>query len=100
MGKKLFVGNLAFSVTDSTLEQIFSENGKVESAKVITDRDSGRSKGFGFVEMSSDEEAQAAIKAVDGQDRDGRALKVSEAKPQVKSDRPRFGGNKSYGQRY
>lgn len=100
MGKKLFVGNLAFSITDSTLQSIFSEVGTVESAKVIVDRDTGRSKGFGFVEMSSDDEASESIKQLDGQEYDGRALKVSEAKPQApRSDRGGFGGGRSGGNR-
>jgi len=81
MGKNLYVGNLSYEVNDSTLEQLFGEHGTVESAKVIMDRDSGRSKGFGFVEMSSDEEAQAAIAALDGKENGGRNLKVNEAKP-------------------
>ena len=81
MGKNLYVGNLSYGVTDETLEGLFGEHGTVESAKVIMDRDSGRSKGFGFVEMSNDEEAQAAIDALDGMDHEGRTIKVNEAKP-------------------
>ena len=81
MGKKLYVGNLSYDVDSSTLEQLFSAHGTVDSAQVITDRDSGRSKGFGFVEMSSDSEAQAAIDALNGKDHGGRALTVNEAKP-------------------
>jgi len=81
MGKKLYVGNLPFSTTEETLTNTFSECGTVESAKVITDRDTGRSKGFGFVEMSSDEEAQSAIEKYDGQDFDGRNIRVNEARP-------------------
>lgn len=81
MGRKLYVGNLGYSVTGTDLEQMFAAHGTVESAQVITDRDSGRSKGFGFVEMSSDAEAQAAIAALNGQEHDGRALTVNEAKP-------------------
>lgn len=88
MGKKLFIGNLAFSVTDSALESAFSAQGTVQSAKIITDRDTGRSKGFGFVEMSTDSEAANAIAQMNGADLDGRALTVSEAKPQA----PRTGG--------
>jgi RNA recognition motif-containing protein len=83
MGKKLYVGNLSYSVTDTDLEQLFSAHGQVESAQVITDRETGRSKGFGFVEMSSSEEAQAAITALNGQQHDGRALTVNEAKPKT-----------------
>ena len=90
MGKKLYVGNLSYDVDSSQLEQLFSAHGTVESAQVINDRDTGRSKGFGFVEMSSDAEAQAAIAAVNGQDHGGRALTVNEAKP--REDRPRGGG--------
>ncbi len=81
MGKKLYVGNLSYNVSNQDLEQLFSAHGNVESAQVIMDRDSGRSKGFGFVEMSSNDEAQAAINALNGQQHDGRALTVNEAKP-------------------
>lgn len=81
MGKKLFVGNLPFSADDAALQHIFSQAGTVESAKVITDRDSGRSKGFGFVEMSSDAEAADAISKFHGADYDGRAMTVNEARP-------------------
>src|SRR5712691_4356001 len=81
MGKKLYVGNLAYSVTDSALEQLFAAHGTVQSAQVIMDRDTGRSKGFGFVEMNSDAEAQAAITALNGKEVDGRALTVNEARP-------------------
>ncbi len=81
MGNKLFVGNLSFSISDQNLMDAFSECGTVQSAKVITDRDSGRSKGFGFVEMSSDSEAQAAISRFNGADNSGRAMTVSIAKP-------------------
>jgi RNA recognition motif-containing protein len=81
MGKKLYVGNLSYQVDSSALEQLFSAHGTVESAQIITDRDTGQSKGFGFVEMSSDSEAQAAIAALNGQENGGRALTVNEAKP-------------------
>jgi RNA recognition motif-containing protein len=81
MGKKLYVGNLSYDVDSSALEQMFSAHGTVESAQVISDRDTGRSKGFGFVEMSSDAEAQAAIAAMNGQEHQGRALTVNEARP-------------------
>lgn len=94
MSAKLFVGSLAFSVDDAKLKAMFDEFGTVESAKVIMDRDSGRSKGFGFVEMSSEDEVQAAIKALDGKEIDGRAVVVNVAKPQV--DRPSFGGGRRY----
>lgn len=83
MGKKLYVGNLPFSITGSDLERMFSAHGNVDSAQVITDRDTGRSKGFGFVEMSSDAEAQAAIAALNGQQHEGRALTVNEARPKT-----------------
>jgi RNA recognition motif-containing protein len=92
MGKKLFVGNLPFSATDSSLEQIFAQAGTVESAKVITDRDTGRSKGFGFVEMSSEQEATDAISKFNGADYEGRAMTVSEAKPQAPRENRGFGG--------
>ena len=90
MGKKLYVGNLGYAVTDSDLTTLFEPHGTVESVQVIMDRDSGRSKGFGFVEMSSDQEAAAAISGMSGQMVDGRALTVNEAKP--KEARPRSGG--------
>ena len=88
MGKKLYVGNLPYSANDQILGETFAEFGTVESAKIIMDRDSGRSKGFGFVEMSSDAEAQAAISKLNGADWEGRAMNVSEAKPMA----PREGG--------
>jgi len=81
MSTRLFVGNLAYGVTSSELQRLFSEHGTVRSAEVISDRATGRSKGFGFVEMDSDEEAQAAITALAGKDFQGRALTVNEAKP-------------------
>ena len=81
MGKKLYVGNLTFGVTDTELEQMFAAHGTVQSAQVIMDRDTGRSKGFGFVEMGSDQEAQAAIAALNGKDVNGRTLTVNEARP-------------------
>ncbi|MCC7441277.1 MAG: RNA-binding protein [Bdellovibrionales bacterium] len=88
MGKKLYVGNLPFSITDQILGDTFAECGTVESSKIIMDRDTGRSKGFGFVEMSSDAEAQAAISKFNGAQLEGRAMNVSEAKPMA----PREGG--------
>ena len=94
MGKKLYVGNLAYAVTDSTLSQMFEVHGTVQSAQVIMDRDTGKSKGFGFVEMSSDAEAQAAIQALNGKEVEGRALTVNEAKP--REDRG-GGGRGGYG---
>jgi RNA recognition motif-containing protein len=90
MGSKLYVGNLSYNVTSSQLEELFSQHGTVQSAEVIQDRDTGRSKGFGFVQMGSDEEAQAAITSLNGQEHDGRALTVNEAKP--REERPRGGG--------
>jgi len=81
MGKKLYVGNLSYSVDSSELEQLFGAHGQVVSAQIINDRDTGRSKGFGFVEMSSDAEAQAAITALNGTQHEGRALTVNEARP-------------------
>jgi RNA recognition motif-containing protein len=83
MGKKLYVGNLSYGVDSSELEQLFGQHGTVVSAQIINDRDTGRSKGFGFVEMGSDEEAQAAIAALNGQQHGGRALTVNEARPRV-----------------
>ena len=83
MGKKLYVGNLAYGVTDSDLQQMFAAHGTVQSAQIIMDRDTGRSKGFGFVEMSSDQEAQAAIAALNGKQVEGRSLTVNEAKPKT-----------------
>ncbi len=81
MGRKLYVGNLTYGVTDGALEQMFAAHGTVESAQVIMDRDTGRSKGFGFVEMKTDQEAQAAITALNGKDMEGRSLTVNEARP-------------------
>ena len=95
MGKKLYVGNLPYSVDDSTLEGRFAEFGAVTSAKVITDRETGRSKGFGFVEMESDDDAMAAIEKLNGTSMDGRAINVSEARPQA----PREGGGGGGGMR-
>ena len=95
MGKKLYVGNLNYSVTDSDLMKLFEPHGTVESAQVIMDRDTGRSKGFGFVEMKTDQEAQAAIAALNGKEVDGRALTVNEAKP--REDRGGGGGRGGYG---
>jgi RNA recognition motif-containing protein len=88
MGKKLYIGNLSYDVSSSDLETLLSAHGTVESAEVIMDRDTGRSKGFGFVEMESDGGAQAAIAALDGKQHSDRALKVNEAKPRA----PRSGG--------
>jgi RNA recognition motif-containing protein len=86
------VGNLTYGVTDSTLQQLFEAHGTVQSAQVIMDRDTGRSKGFGFVEMGSDQEAQAAIAALNGKEVDGRALTVNEARPKPEGGRGGGGG--------
>jgi len=91
MGNKLYVGNLSYNVRDEDLQQAFAQYGSVSSAKVMMDRDTGRSKGFGFVEMGSDAEAQAAINGMNGQSLDGRAIVVNEARP--REERPGgFGG--------
>jgi RNA recognition motif-containing protein len=90
MGKRLYVGNLSYQVDSSELEQMFAAHGSVQSAEVVSDRMTGRSKGFGFVEMGTDEEAQKAIAALNGQQNNGRALTVNEAKP--REERPRGGG--------
>lgn len=95
MGKKLYCGNLSFGVSSSDLEQLFAEFGSVQSAQVISDRDTGRSKGFGFVEMGSDAEAQAAIDGLNGREHDGRALTVNEARPREE----RSGGGGGGGRR-
>ena len=92
MGKKLYFGNLSYEVDNAALEKMFIEFGTVDDAKVITDRDTGQSKGFGFVEMSSDDEAQAAMSALDGKDIGGRAIKVNEAKPRESGGRGGRGG--------
>ena len=95
MGKKLYVGNLGYSVTSADLQQLFAPHGTVQSAQVVEDRDAGRSKGFGFVEMSSDEEARKAIAALNGQMHGERALTVNEARPREN----RGGGGGGYGRR-
>jgi RNA recognition motif-containing protein len=81
VGRKLYVGNLAYGVRDSDLEELFAVHGTVQSAQVITDRSSGTSKGFGFVEMGTDQEAQGAISALNGKEMEGRSLTVNEARP-------------------
>jgi RNA recognition motif-containing protein len=81
VAKKLYVGNLSYETTDGDLQNLFTPHGVVQSAQVIMDRDTGRSKGFGFVEMNNGDEAQAAIKALNGQEKNGRALTVNEARP-------------------
>ncbi|MBV9868891.1 MAG: RNA-binding protein [Abitibacteriaceae bacterium] len=99
MGKKLFVGNLSYDTQSSDLDELFAQYGTVQSADVINDRDTGQSKGFGFVEMSTEAEAQAAVAGLDGKNHQGRTLKVNEARP--KEDRPRggggYGGSGGYG---
>jgi RNA recognition motif-containing protein len=101
MGRKLYVGNLAYSVTDATLSEMFSAHGTVQSAQVIMDRDTGRSKGFAFVEMGSDQQAQAAASALNGKEVDGRALTVNEARPKTEGGgRGGYGGGRSGGGGY
>jgi cold-inducible RNA-binding protein len=104
MGNKLYVGNLPFSANDDSLREMFAQAGQVESAKVITDRDTGRSKGFGFVEMSTEQEAADAITKFNGVDFEGRSLTVNEARPMVPRDGGggggrRFGGGGDRGNR-
>jgi cold-inducible RNA-binding protein len=96
MGKKLYVGNLGYEVTDGDLTKLFEPHGTVESAQIVMDRDTGRSKGFGFVEMKSDQEAQAATAALNGQASGGRALTVNEAKPRT-AGRNSAGGRGGFG---
>ena len=96
MEKKLYVGNLPYSANDATLSELFSKYGEVVSAKVITDADSGRSKGFGFVEMSNTDEAKKAIEQLDNTELDGRNIKVNEAKPKTDSPRGDRGGSKRW----
>ena len=92
MGRKLYVGNLPFSATEQTLSDTFAQCGTVDTVKIITDRDTGRSKGFGFVEMATDAEAQEAINLLNGQDLEGRAMTVNEAKPMPPRDSRGGGG--------
>src|SRR3954463_14301365 len=92
MGKKLYVGNLSYDVDSSELQQMFGAHGTVQSAEIISDRATGRSKGFGFVEMGSDQEAQAAIAALNGQQSGGRSLTVNEARPKEGGGGGRSGG--------
>ena len=94
MAKKLYVGNLSYDVDSSELEQLFGAHGQVQSAQIINDRDTGRSKGFGFVEMANDQEADAAIAALNGQQHNGRALTVNEARPREERG---SGGGGGYG---
>jgi cold-inducible RNA-binding protein len=97
MGKRLYVGNLPYSVGSSDLEALFKAHGSVVSAEVVADRDTGRSKGFGFVEMGTDQEAAAAIAALNGQQNDGRALTVNEARPREERTGGRGGGRGGFG---
>lgn len=94
MAKKLFVGNLPYSVNSQALEEMFSGAGAVSSANVITDKFNGRSRGFGFVEMENDDEAEKAIQEMNGKEVDGRALVVNEARP--REERPNNGGNRNF----
>ena len=99
MGKKLYCGNLSYNVASSDLEQMFSQYGTVKSAEVINDRDTGRSKGFGFVEMNNDQEALAAIEGLNLKEHDGRALTVNEARPREDrggSRRGSYSGSRGY----
>jgi len=100
MGKKLYVGNLGYEVTNDDLSKMFEAHGTVESAQVIMDRDTGRSKGFGFVEMKTDQEAQAAITALNGQESGGRSLTVNEARPRTEGGRGGSGGRGGQPGRY
>ncbi|UOF00580.1 RNA recognition motif domain-containing protein [Bdellovibrio reynosensis] len=99
MGKKLYVGNLSYNISDEHLADLFAQYGQVESARIVMDRDSGRSKGFAFVEMSSDSEAQTAMEKLNGSEQSGRALNVSEAKPMAPRDSNRSSGRSSYNNR-
>ena len=96
MAAKLYVGNLAYGVSNTDLENMFTPHGTVQSAQVIMDRDTGRSKGFGFVEMGNNEEAQAAISALNGKETEGRALTVNEARPREDRGASRNGGGRRY----
>ncbi len=97
MGRKLYVGNLPYSATEETLRETFSQCGSVDSVNMITDRDTGQSKGFGFVEMSRDSEAQKAIQDLNGSTLDGREIKVNEAKPKAPRGGRGGGGNRGGG---
>jgi RNA recognition motif-containing protein len=97
MGKKLYCGNLSYNVSSSDLDRLFGEFGTVKSAEVVNDRDTGRSKGFGFVEMESDADAQAAIQGLNLKEHDGRALTVNEARPREERSRAGGGGRGNYG---
>lgn len=97
MGTRLYVGNLSYNVTNQTLETLFAEHGRVKSAQVVQDRDTGRSKGFGFVEMTDGSEAQAAIQALNLKEVDGRCLTVNEARPREERGGGGGGGGRGYG---
>lgn len=99
MGRKLYVGNLPYSATEQSLREAFAASGTVDTVSLITDRDTGQSKGFAFVEMASDSEAQAATEAMNGTTLDGRQIKVNEAKPRESGGGNRGGGG-GYGRRY
>ncbi len=100
MGKKLYVGGLSYSTTEETLTQSFQSAGSVDSVSIITDRETGRAKGFGFVEMSTDEEAQKAIQMLNNTQMDGRTIVVNEARPRTEGgDRRSSGGNRSFSRR-
>jgi len=100
LGKRLYVGNLSYGVNSSELEELFSSYGTVQSAQVISDRESGRSKGFGFVEMGSDGDAQSAIEALNGQEHEGRPLTVNEARPREDRGGGGWRGGRGGGGRY
>jgi RNA recognition motif-containing protein len=100
MGRKLYVGNLPYSATEASLREAFSASGTVETVSLIIDRDTNQSKGFGFVEMATDSEAQAATQAMNGASIDGRQIKVSEAKPKASGGGGRRDNAGGYGQRY
>ena len=97
MSTKLYVGNLSFNTSSQDLEALFANAGTVQSASIVEDRETGRSRGFGFVEMSSKEEAQSAISSLDGKEVDGRSLKVNEAKPREDRGGSNRGGGGGYG---
>ena len=99
MAKNIYVGNLSWGTTEETLRETFEQYGEVLSARIITDRDTGRSRGFGFVEMENEDEAQSAIDALNGQSLDGRPLTVNEARPRAPSDRRQRAGHSARGRR-
>lgn len=99
MGKKIYVGNLSYSMNDESLVELFAQFGQVETARIVTDRETGRSKGFAFVEMTTEEESLAAIQKLNGFEHSGRALNVSEAKPMAPKNNNRSGGRGGFGLR-